>query len=51
VAEIEGNVEMVWMLWTFLTWACHKFKENGLYFITLRHGICLSELCDRELFI
>ena len=41
VAELEGNVEKIWMLWTFLMWDCHKFKKKGLYFITLRHRTCL----------
>ena len=27
VAELEGNVETVWMLGKFLTWACHNFKK------------------------
>ena len=46
VAELEGNVETIRMLSPFLTWACQMFKKKGLFFITLRHRTCLSELCE-----
>ena len=48
VAELEGNVETIWMFWTFLKWNYQWFKEKGLFLITVRHRACLSELCDRE---
>jgi hypothetical protein len=48
VAELEGNVETVWMFGTFLTWACQTFREKSQLFITLRHRTCWSELCERE---
>jgi len=39
VAELEGNVEKIWMLATFLTWACQRFEQKGV----------LSEYCDTGL--
>jgi hypothetical protein len=39
VAELEGNVEKIWMLGNFLTWDCQRFEQKGL----------LSEYCDTGL--
>jgi hypothetical protein len=39
VAELEGNVETIWMLGNFVTCDCQTFVQKGL----------LSEYCDRGL--
>jgi len=39
VAELEGNVENIWMLGKFLTWACQRFEQKVLF----------SEYCEGEL--
>jgi hypothetical protein len=44
VAELEGNVEKPRMMWSLITWACQRFEKNVLFFITVRHRTCLSEL-------
>jgi hypothetical protein len=39
VAELEGNVETVWMHGSFLKCRCQRFKQKGL----------LSQYCDTGL--
>jgi hypothetical protein len=39
VAELEGNVQKIWILGNFRTWVCHRFEQKSV----------LSEYCDTGL--